>query len=61
MPRAVHFDMTAEDPERAVKFYAHGFDWTAQKWKGGGMPYVGRSTTRSAICPPQCCHSFTQG
>jgi predicted enzyme related to lactoylglutathione lyase len=36
MPRAVHFDMTAEDPERAVKFYADVFDWKAQKWEGWG-------------------------
>lgn len=39
MPRVVHFDITAEDPERALKFYADVFGWTAQKWEGGGMPY----------------------
>lgn len=39
MPRVVHFDITAEDPERAVKFYADVFGWKAEKWEGGGMPY----------------------
>lgn len=36
MLRAVHFDMKAEDPERAVKFYADVYDWKTQKWEGWG-------------------------
>ena len=34
MPRPVHFDMTAEDPTRAVQFYGNVFGWTFQKWDG---------------------------
>ena len=39
MPRPIHFDITAENPERALKFYADVFGWTAQKWEGGAQPY----------------------
>lgn len=34
MPRVIHFDLTADDPERAVKFYDEVFGWKAQKWDG---------------------------
>ncbi len=34
MPRPVHFDITAEDPERATKFYSDVFGWEFQKWDG---------------------------
>jgi predicted enzyme related to lactoylglutathione lyase len=36
MPRPVHFDLTAENPERAVAFYGDVFGWQFQKWDGGG-------------------------
>jgi len=32
--RVVHFDMTAEDPERMTAFYSQVFGWTFQKWDG---------------------------
>jgi hypothetical protein len=32
--RPVHFDMTAEDPERMTEFYSKVFGWTFQKWDG---------------------------
>ncbi len=32
MPRVVHFEIAAQEPERALKFYADVFDWSAQKW-----------------------------
>ena len=38
MPRVVHFEIHAGDPERAIKFYEKGFGWTFQKWEGP-MPY----------------------
>jgi predicted enzyme related to lactoylglutathione lyase len=38
MPRPIHFELTAVDPERAVRFYADVFGWTATKWDGP-MPY----------------------
>jgi len=34
MPRAVHFELAAEDPERAVAFYRSVFDWSIEKWQG---------------------------
>jgi predicted enzyme related to lactoylglutathione lyase len=38
MPRVVHFEIHAGDPERAITFYQKLFDWTFQKWEGP-MPY----------------------
>lgn len=34
MPRVVHFEVSADDPERAGKFYANVFGWQIQKWDG---------------------------
>lgn len=34
MPRVVHFELTADDPERATRFYADVFGWDVQKWDG---------------------------
>jgi predicted enzyme related to lactoylglutathione lyase len=34
MPRVVHFEIHAENPERAVRFYSGVFGWTFQKWAG---------------------------
>ncbi|HEX2270438.1 MAG TPA: VOC family protein [Pyrinomonadaceae bacterium] len=34
MPRVVHFEIHAADPERAVNFYRSLFDWQFQKWEG---------------------------
>jgi predicted enzyme related to lactoylglutathione lyase len=34
MPRVVHFEIHAGDPERAVNFYSKLFDWQFQKWEG---------------------------
>lgn len=38
MPRVVHFEIHAEQPERAVAFYSQIFGWDIQKWEGP-MPY----------------------
>ena len=38
MPRPMHFEIHAENPERAVAFYTGLFDWKFQKWDGP-MPY----------------------
>src|SRR5262249_53444711 len=32
MSRVVHFEIHAENPERAVKFYTDVFGWTFTKW-----------------------------
>lgn len=34
MPRVVHFEIHAGDPERAVNFYQKLFGWNFQKWEG---------------------------
>ena len=34
MPRVVHFEFWAEDPERTVKFYEEVFGWEISKWAG---------------------------
>ena len=34
MPRIVHFDIPADDPARAQKFYQEVFGWTFEKWNG---------------------------
>jgi predicted enzyme related to lactoylglutathione lyase len=34
MPRVVHFELPAEDPQRAVAFYAKVFGWSITKWEG---------------------------
>jgi predicted enzyme related to lactoylglutathione lyase len=36
MPRVVHFEVTAENPDRAAKFYGDVFGWKFEKWGGGG-------------------------
>ena len=32
MPRVVHFEIHAQDPARAVRFYEQVFGWSAQRW-----------------------------
>jgi len=34
MPRVVHFEIHAEDPARALRFYEFTFGWRFQKWNG---------------------------
>lgn len=38
MPRIVHFEIHADNPERAIAFYQSVFGWQFQKW-GGPMEY----------------------
>src|ERR1700733_10616937 len=38
MPRVIHFEIHADNPERAVKFYSELFGWQFTKW-GGPMEY----------------------
>ena len=38
MSRVVHFELTADDPERAVKFYKDAFNWKIETWEGD-VPY----------------------
>ena len=34
MPRVVHFEIHAEDPERAARFYDRVLGWEAKRWEG---------------------------
>jgi predicted enzyme related to lactoylglutathione lyase len=34
MPRVVHFEVSADDPERAKSFYEGVFGWQFTKWDG---------------------------
>ena len=34
MPRPIHFEINADDPERASQFYRDVFGWDIQKWQG---------------------------
>lgn len=38
MPRPVHFEIHADDPERAVRFYREVFGWEFNTW-GGPQEY----------------------
>jgi uncharacterized protein len=38
MPRPTHFEIPANDPDRAIKFYETVFGWKFEKWDGP-MPY----------------------
>lgn len=37
--RVAHFEIHAENPERAVEFYTKVFGWKITKWEGGQMEY----------------------
>ncbi|HEX2569232.1 MAG TPA: VOC family protein [Polyangia bacterium] len=32
MPRPIHFEIHAQDPERAIRFYTDLFGWQFQRW-----------------------------
>jgi uncharacterized protein len=34
MPRPIHFDLTVDNPERAMKFYKDIFGWKFENWNG---------------------------
>jgi hypothetical protein len=38
MPRPIHFEIHAENPDRAIRFYTDLFGWQFKKWEGP-MPY----------------------
>lgn len=38
MPRVIHFEIHAEDPERAIRFYRQVFGWEFTRW-GGAQEY----------------------
>jgi predicted enzyme related to lactoylglutathione lyase len=34
MPRVVHFEFYAQDPDRAIQFYHNVFGWEISRWEG---------------------------
>ena len=34
MSRVIHFDLSADNPERAADFYRNVFNWNVTKWEG---------------------------
>lgn len=34
MSRVIHFEIPADDPDRAIRFYSSAFGWKIQKWDG---------------------------
>jgi predicted enzyme related to lactoylglutathione lyase len=38
MSKVIHFELSMDDPERAIKFYSDVFGWQSSKW-GGPMDY----------------------
>lgn len=44
MPRVIHFEITADEPERALKFYEEVFGWKTQRWSGGEQTYWLKNT-----------------
>lgn len=39
MPKVMHFEISADDPKRAMDFYDKVFGWKYQKYEGGNMDY----------------------
>jgi uncharacterized protein len=34
MPRPIHFEIPADNPQRAIQFYERVFGWTFSRWDG---------------------------
>jgi hypothetical protein len=34
MPRVIHFEIPADEPDRAARFYSHVFGWKFDQWPG---------------------------
>ncbi len=49
MPRVVHFEIHADDPERAVRFYKKVFGWKIEKWQSGKEQFPFRHFAISRI------------
>jgi hypothetical protein len=39
MPRVIHFELQADDPDRATKFYEDVFGWQTARWGDGPQSY----------------------
>lgn len=39
MSRVIYFEINADDPQRAIKFYQQVFGWKIEKWASPNMDY----------------------
>lgn len=39
MARVIHFEISADDTKRAVRFYEQALGWKFEEYPGGGMEY----------------------
>ena len=46
MPRVSHFDIPADDPKRAQKFYKEVFGWKFKKWDGPMDYWMAKTGTK---------------
>src|SRR6185369_12174341 len=47
MPRVVHFEISANEPEKVIAFYKSVFDWKIDKWEGEDYWLVGTGEPNS--------------
>jgi hypothetical protein len=40
MPRVIHFEIQADEPERAIRFYKELFGWEFSQWDGGSQYWL---------------------
>ncbi|MCU0862086.1 MAG: VOC family protein [Methanomassiliicoccales archaeon] len=43
MPRVNYFEINADDPDRAMRFYREVFGWRFERWKGPFEYYLART------------------
>jgi hypothetical protein len=46
MPRVIHFEINADDTQRAAKFYRELFDWKISRWNESSDYWLTESGTR---------------
>jgi predicted enzyme related to lactoylglutathione lyase len=51
--RVVHFEIPADDPERAKAFYADAFGWNIASWEGSTYMMVGTVATNEQGMPQE--------
>lgn len=49
MLRVLHFEIHADDPQRAVDFYKNVFGWTFKKWSGPMEYWIAMTGDKSSI------------
>jgi predicted enzyme related to lactoylglutathione lyase len=49
MPRPIHFEIPADDPDRASKFYEAVFGWEISKWDGPMEYWITKTGTGPGI------------